>query len=164
MLVLSRKSGERIVVPHLQLVVTVLAVKGNAVRLGISAPEELAVYRGEVWEHLCQEAHDSARFAAELTSAVYPLLLGRGLRDAWLKVELDLWEALAATVRDWARQRPTAVSAGEVEAWREGLLGALTRSALAIALENGVPGSRPEVESGMGQALRQVLGRYNDVG
>ena len=58
MLVLSRKPGERLVVPHCDLVVTLIAVEGKVVRLGISAPEALAVYREEVWQRLCQEAHD----------------------------------------------------------------------------------------------------------
>jgi|RhiMetdeSRZDD1v2_1073273.scaffolds.fasta_scaffold3293002_1 carbon storage regulator len=49
MLVLSRKLGERILVPQHQLVVTVLAIRGNRVRLGISAPAGTAVYREEVW-------------------------------------------------------------------------------------------------------------------
>ena len=59
MLVLSRKLGERIVVPHCELAVTVIAVEGNAVRLGISAPEDIAVYREEVWQQLCQEMPES---------------------------------------------------------------------------------------------------------
>jgi carbon storage regulator len=58
MLVLSRKAGERLVVPDCDLVVTVIAVGRNTVRLGISAPEELAVYREEVWQKVRQEAHD----------------------------------------------------------------------------------------------------------
>jgi carbon storage regulator len=49
MLVLSRKIGERILVPHCEMTVTVVAVEGNRVRLGISAPAEIAVYREEVW-------------------------------------------------------------------------------------------------------------------
>lgn len=49
MLVLSRKLGERIVVPQHDLTVTVLAVKGNRVRLGISAPAQTHIYREEVW-------------------------------------------------------------------------------------------------------------------
>ena len=57
MLVLSRKIGERIVVPHCELAVTVMAVEGKAVQLGISAPEDIAVYREEVWKQLCQETH-----------------------------------------------------------------------------------------------------------
>ncbi len=56
MLVLSRKLGERIVVPQCGLAVTILAVKGKAVRLGISAPEDLTVYREEVWEQFGEEA------------------------------------------------------------------------------------------------------------
>ena len=49
MLVLSRKLGERILVPHCELAVTIVAIEGNNVRLGISAPDEIAVYREEVW-------------------------------------------------------------------------------------------------------------------
>jgi carbon storage regulator CsrA len=59
MLVLSRKPGERIVVPHVGLAVTVLAIEGKAVRLGIAAPEDVAVYREEVWQQLRQETHAS---------------------------------------------------------------------------------------------------------
>jgi carbon storage regulator len=59
MLVLSRKLGERIEVPQCDLTVTIIAVKGKAVRLGISAPERLAVYRKEVWQQVCQQAIDS---------------------------------------------------------------------------------------------------------
>jgi carbon storage regulator len=57
MLVLSRKIGERIVVPHCELTVTVTAIEGQAVRLGISAPEDIGVYREEVWWRLCQQTH-----------------------------------------------------------------------------------------------------------
>jgi carbon storage regulator len=56
-LVLSRKPGERIVVPDCELVVTVLAIDGKTVRLGISAPAGLAVHREEVWQRISQETH-----------------------------------------------------------------------------------------------------------
>ena len=55
MLVLSRKIGERIVVPHCELAIRVIAIEGKTVRLGISAPEDIAVYREEVWQQLCQQ-------------------------------------------------------------------------------------------------------------
>jgi carbon storage regulator len=55
MLVLSRKIGERIVAPHCELAVAVIAIEGKTVRLGISAPEDIAVYGEEVWQRLCQE-------------------------------------------------------------------------------------------------------------
>jgi carbon storage regulator len=56
MLVLSRKLGERIVVPDCELVVTVLSVDGKTVRLGVSAPEEVDVYREEVWRRTAGES------------------------------------------------------------------------------------------------------------
>ena len=47
MLILSRKMGERI---HLgeSIVLTVLALKGNQVRLGIEAPEDVVILREEI--------------------------------------------------------------------------------------------------------------------
>jgi carbon storage regulator len=67
MLVLSRRPGERIVVPGCDLTVTVLGTKGNSVRLGISAPQDLAVYREEVWKQL---KPDSANNPASDSQAV----------------------------------------------------------------------------------------------
>jgi carbon storage regulator len=52
MLVLTRKIGERVVVPESDLEVTVVAIEGNAVRLGFAAPAEVGVYREEVWERI----------------------------------------------------------------------------------------------------------------
>jgi carbon storage regulator len=49
MLVVTRKLGERILVPHCDLVITVVAIRGKTVRLGISAPAEIGVYREELW-------------------------------------------------------------------------------------------------------------------
>jgi carbon storage regulator len=55
MLVLSRKLGERILVPHCDLAVTVVAIEGKTVRLGITAPAEVGVYREELWKEICKE-------------------------------------------------------------------------------------------------------------
>jgi carbon storage regulator CsrA len=49
MLVLARRLGERIVVPQCGLTITVGAIRGNTVRLAVSAPAETEVYREEVW-------------------------------------------------------------------------------------------------------------------
>ena len=74
-------------------------------------------------------------------------------------MELGLWRALAETVKEWARLRPPASSAVEFEAWRNGLLGALTGSALSIALNNGVERPLRELESGLNGAFRQMIER-----
>ena len=47
MLVLSRKIGEKIVIGK-GVVVTVLEVKGRQVRLGIEAPLDVPIWRGEL--------------------------------------------------------------------------------------------------------------------
>jgi carbon storage regulator len=59
MLVLSRKLGERILVPHCELAVTIVAIEGNNVRVGISAPDGVAVYREEVWLQAGQQQASS---------------------------------------------------------------------------------------------------------
>ena len=48
MLVLTRKRGEKIVIPGYSVTVTVLSVEGNRVRLGIAAPAEAVVVRQEL--------------------------------------------------------------------------------------------------------------------
>ena len=48
MLVLSRKVGEKIVLPALDVSITVLGVHGKRVRIGVSAPPGLTVHREEV--------------------------------------------------------------------------------------------------------------------
>lgn len=48
MLVLTRKAGEKILVPQCQLTLTVLEIVGARVRLGVSAPPTVGVYREEV--------------------------------------------------------------------------------------------------------------------
>jgi carbon storage regulator len=62
MLVLSRKVGERIVVPEYRLSITIVAIEGSKVRLGISAPPEVAVHREEVWRQI-QEGQVEGRFS-----------------------------------------------------------------------------------------------------
>ena len=47
MLVLTRKQGERFVIGN-DILVTVVSVKGNKVRIGISAPEDVSILREEL--------------------------------------------------------------------------------------------------------------------
>jgi carbon storage regulator len=49
MLVLSRKRDEKIVIGE-NIVVTIVEIRGDKVRLGIEAPNEVPVHRHEVWE------------------------------------------------------------------------------------------------------------------
>lgn len=55
MLVLSRKVGERIMVPGCDMTISVVRVIGNNVRLGFVAPPEVTVHREEVYRKLQRE-------------------------------------------------------------------------------------------------------------
>ena len=58
MLALSRKEGESIMVGS-DIEITVLEVKGEQIKIGISAPKEVPVYRKEVYVQI-QEANKTA--------------------------------------------------------------------------------------------------------
>lgn len=58
MLILTRRIGETIRIDD-DIEVTVLAVKGNQVRIGITAPDTVDVHRQEVYERI---HGNSARF------------------------------------------------------------------------------------------------------
>ena len=58
MLVLTRKSGESIIVGD-NIIVTLLGVRGNQARLGINAPIEISVHREEIYNRIQQESRKS---------------------------------------------------------------------------------------------------------
>lgn len=54
MLVLSRKRGESIMIAD-EVMITVVEIRGDKVRLGITAPNEISVHRLEVYEAIQRE-------------------------------------------------------------------------------------------------------------
>lgn len=54
MLILTRKIGESLMIGD-NVAVTVLGVKGTQVRIGVSAPREIAVHREEIYKKLKTE-------------------------------------------------------------------------------------------------------------
>lgn len=59
MLALSRKKGEALVINN-DIEVTVLEVKGEQVKLGISAPKEVPIYRKEVYVQIQESTKEAA--------------------------------------------------------------------------------------------------------
>lgn len=64
MLVLSRKVGETIFIND-SIRVTVLAIRANQVRLGFSAPDDVAIYREELIETAPALTPASSRLACQ---------------------------------------------------------------------------------------------------
>ena len=54
MLILTRRVGETVIIGN-DVDVTVLAVKGNQVRLGVKAPREVPVHREEIFQRMSGE-------------------------------------------------------------------------------------------------------------
>jgi len=54
MLILTRRAGEIFRIGE-NVVVTVCAINGNAVRFGVAAPKEVSVHREEVYQRIKEE-------------------------------------------------------------------------------------------------------------
>jgi carbon storage regulator len=57
MLILTRRVGERLVIGG-NVIVTVLGLKGNQVRIGVEAPNEVPVHREEIYQRILKEREE----------------------------------------------------------------------------------------------------------
>ena len=64
MLILTRRVGETLMIGD-NVTVTVLRVKGNQVRLGVSAPKDVSVHREEIFQRIQQEEAGDTKDSAE---------------------------------------------------------------------------------------------------
>jgi carbon storage regulator len=75
MLVLTRKSNQSIMIGD-DIEVSVLAIMGEKVRIGIQAPRDVPVFRKEVYLEIQQERGESAKDARQEVDAAL-----RGMGD-----------------------------------------------------------------------------------
>lgn len=59
MLILTRRPGERVVIAE-DILIEVMGVSGHTVRLGISAPDGVSIYREEIWLAVKEENRAAA--------------------------------------------------------------------------------------------------------
>ena len=72
MLVLSRKSEQRIRIGD-DIEITIVAISGDNVRIGIEAPKHIKILRSEVYEELCKE-NKAAMTSQEISGNVRDLI------------------------------------------------------------------------------------------
>lgn len=65
MLILTRRVGETLMIGD-AVTVTVLGVKGNQVRIGITAPKDVAVHREEIFQRLHKDDAGGTQPVADL--------------------------------------------------------------------------------------------------
>lgn len=64
MLVLTRRIGATLNIGD-DIQVTVLAIKGNQVRIGVTAPKTIAVHREEIYERIIKERAGTHEFGTK---------------------------------------------------------------------------------------------------
>ncbi len=67
MLVLSRQRGESIVIGD-DVTITVVDIRGDKIRLGVTAPKETPVHRHEVYDALQRERTEGPRSPQQLAA------------------------------------------------------------------------------------------------
>jgi carbon storage regulator len=106
-LILTRRVGENVIVGD-DIVISVLEVRGDAVRIGVQAPRSVSVHREEVWLEL-QKANQTAASPSEQSVAE----LGAVVEDLHQARKAQPGEARPGQVRPGAsrpgppRNRPT---------------------------------------------------------
>jgi carbon storage regulator len=87
-LVLTRKRGERILVGD-DIVITILEIKGDAIRIGVDAPSGVRIQRNEVIAAIAEanvaaaeaDAAQGEKLAALLTGSLQPPAAGAASND-----------------------------------------------------------------------------------
>ncbi|MDH4261994.1 MAG: carbon storage regulator CsrA [Spirochaetia bacterium] len=71
MLVLSRKTNESIIIGE-NIEILIVEIKGDQVKLGINAPKDVTLYRGEIYDAIQKENKEAAN--SMLTDDIQSLL------------------------------------------------------------------------------------------
>ena len=72
MLVLNRKKGESIIIGE-DIDITVIEVQGEMVKLGISAPRSVSIYRREIYEEIVMANRQAIENLSEMDDKIKAL-------------------------------------------------------------------------------------------
>lgn len=61
MLVLSRQRDERVVIGNREVLITIVAIRGDKVRLGFEADPGVSIHREEIFENIVREKRAARR-------------------------------------------------------------------------------------------------------
>lgn len=64
MLALSRKPGESVIIGN-DIELTILEVKGEQVKVGIKAPQSVAIYRKELFEQIQESNREASKISED---------------------------------------------------------------------------------------------------
>ena len=86
MLILTRKSGEKITIGS-EIEITVVEIKGKQIRLGIQAPKSLTIHRNEVFERIKNEQKDISSHIEVNTALIDSIRKNHGVLTsrAWIQ-------------------------------------------------------------------------------
>ncbi|SDH74619.1 carbon storage regulator, CsrA [Pseudobutyrivibrio sp. 49] len=73
MLALTRKTGDAIMINN-NIEITVLEVRGDQVKIGISAPKDISIYRKEVYLEIQKENEAAQQISMDDVEAIKNLL------------------------------------------------------------------------------------------
>jgi len=86
MLVLSRHIDESIMIGD-EIELTIVDIRGDKVRIGITAPSSVAVHRKEVYESIRSENEQAARFRGAIDQMPLPGNANGARREVRLRTE-----------------------------------------------------------------------------
>ena len=70
MLILSRKKGQTIMLGN-DIEITIVDIQGDQIRVGISAPKQVRIYRKEIYSEIQEENKKAANVSPELFKSLF---------------------------------------------------------------------------------------------